>query len=202
MGTHHQDHHPAADAHGAPHGEGVHEGDHVEQHERGDGGLVEQQLHGAHLELAVVGGDPDGVERAGEDAGEGEDDAETAGGLDIGVGCGQAVVVADDADARACRDEGDDGVSRQGLVVQHVVHEGHAGRQQDSRDLVEGDGGEGERQVRQDDVEGHGDGERQDIADGGPARCEEGEARPREDVQSEPCDREVECGECELGQLE
>lgn len=108
----------------------------------------------------MVGGDPDGVEGAGKDAGESEDDAKAAGRLNIGVCSRQAVIVAHDADTRASGHKCDNGVGRQGLVVEHVVHEGHAGRQQNARNLVEGDGGEGERQVRQDDVEGHCDGER------------------------------------------
>jgi len=89
----HQDHDPAVQRHLGPDGEGVDEGDDVEQHEGADGRLVEEELHGVHLQLLAVARDPDGVERGCEDAGEGEEDAQARGGLDVGIRRRQGVVV-------------------------------------------------------------------------------------------------------------
>lgn len=188
--------------HGAPHRERVGKGDHVEQQEGRDGRLVEQQLHAAHLQLAVVAGDPDGVQRGSEDARKGEDDAQTARRLDVDVGRGQRVVVTDHTDAGARGNQRQHGVQGERGLVQDEVHEGHAGGEQDAGDLVEGDGREGEREVRQDDVKRHGNGQGDDVADGGAARHEEGEAWAREDVQREPCDAKVEGCKGELNELQ
>lgn len=198
----HQDHDPAVHRHLGPDGEGVDEGDDVEQHEGADGGLVEEQLHRVHLQLLAVARDPHGVQRRREDAREGEEDAEARGGLDVGVGRWQGVVVGDHADAGTGGDQGVDGVARECGLVEDEVHEGDGGREHDARDLVEGDGGEGEGEVRQDDVHGHGDGERDDLLDGDAARHEHGEARARECEEREPGDEEVEGGEGQLGEFE
>lgn len=200
--THNHDHHPSVDGNLAPHGERIHKRNHVQQHDSRHRRLVKEQLHRAHLQLAVVRTDPDRVQRAGKDACKRKHDAQGARRLDRGVCGGQAVVVADHADAGARGDQREQGVARQRRLVEDKVHEGDAGRQQDAGDLVEGDAREGERQVGQDDVERHGDGKREDGADGGAARLEVAEARPREDEEREPCYAEMEAGEAELGEFE
>jgi len=200
-----QRHHgPARRRHLGPHGERVDKGDGVEQEQRGYGRLVEEELHRGHAELAVERGDPDGVEGRGEDAGEGEEDAEGVRGGG-GGGCGgggEGVVVGNHGDAEAGGDEGRDGGAREGGAVEDIVHEGDGRGQEDARDLVEGYGGIGEGKVWQDDVEGHGEGEGEDLADGGAARDEEREGAPREGEEGEEGDGEVEGGEGELGELE
>lgn len=163
--THQENHCPSVKRHFAPNGERVHERDDVQQHKCRYGGLVEEKLHRAHLQLAVVCADPDGVQGAGENTSEGEDDTQAAGRLHLGVRCWQAVVVADHAHTEASRNQGQEGIPRKGSLIQNKVHEGHAGRQENTGDLVEGDAGERERQVWEDHVEGHGDGEREDGAD-------------------------------------
>lgn len=197
-----QDHEPAVHGNLGPDGEGVDEGDCVEEHERGDGGLVEEELHGVHLELLAVGCDPDGVEGGGEDTAEGEEDTDAGGSLDLLIGRGEGIVVRRHADTQAGGDERVDSVARQRSAVEHKVHERHGGGEQDAGDLVEGDGGEGQGEVGQDDVHGHGDGEGDDILYGDAAGDEHGEAWAREGEERQPGDEEVEGGEGELGEFE
>lgn len=197
-----KDHDPAVHGYLGPDGEGVDEGDCVEEHERRDRGLVEEQLHGVHLELLAVRRDPHGVQRGREDAAEREEDANARGGLDLLIRGREGIVVRGHADAEAGGDESVDGVARERGAVEHEVHEGHGGGEQDAGDLVEGHGGEGQGEVGQDDVHGHGDGEGDDLLDGHAAGDEHGEARARQREQRQPGDEEVEGGEGELGQLE
>jgi hypothetical protein len=135
---------PPRQRHLTPHRERVHERDHIEQQERRNRSLVEEQLHAVHLQLLVIATDPDGVQRGGEDAREGEDYAQRAGGLDVRVVGRQAIVVGDHADTEAGRDEGEDGIHRQGCAVEDEVHECHGGCEHDAGHLVECDGREGQ----------------------------------------------------------
>lgn len=150
----------------------------------------------------MIRANPHRIQRARKNARERKHDPERARRLDRRIGGRQAVIVAHHAHADTRGDQREQGVARQGRLVQDEVHEGDAGGQQDPRDLVEGDGREGQRQVGQDHVEGHGDGQREDGADGGAARLEVAEAWPREDEEGQPGDAEVEAGEAELRELE
>jgi len=77
-----QHHEPAGARHRSPVREDVDERDDVKEEEGGDRGLVGEQLHGRHVELAMITADPDGVERRGGNAGKSEEDAERGGGGD------------------------------------------------------------------------------------------------------------------------
>lgn len=200
--THQENHCPTVNRHLAPYGERVHEWDDVAQHKGRNGGLVEQQLHRAHLKLAVVCADPDRVEGAGKDASKRKNDTQTTRSLDTGIRRGQTVVVADHADTRTCRNQGQKSVPRKSGLVQNKVHEGHTWRQEDSGDLVKGDAGKGQRQIREDDVEGHGDREREDGAERGSPGLEVGKGWSRQDVEGQPCDTKVESRKGELCELE
>ncbi len=145
----------------------VDEGHGEEEHDGGDGGLVEEELRGVHGEFLVVGADEDGVDRGGADAAEGEDDADGAGGGDGGGGgfaggrdgAGLDVVVGGETDADADGDEGEAGVLGDGGPVEDEVDDGGHGGEEDAAELVDGDGGEGEGEVGEHDVETHGKGE-------------------------------------------
>ena len=124
--------------------EGVDEWDNVEEEERRNRGLVVQQLHARHLQLSVIAGNPDGIERRGKDTRKRKEDTERRRRLDICVGTRQRVVVRYHAYAQARRDQCNEGITREGGLVEDKVHQGHRGGEQDAGDLVEGDGGEGE----------------------------------------------------------
>jgi len=89
----HHDHDPSIHWHLGPYWESVDKWDNIEQHKSCQRGLVEQQLHAVHLELLVVAGDPDRVERAGENSSESENNAQAARGLDFGICCRQRIIV-------------------------------------------------------------------------------------------------------------
>lgn len=200
--TYDEDEDPARESDLGPYGEAVDPRDEVEEHEGRDRGLVVQELHAGHLELAVVAADPNGVERGGEDAKEGEDDTNHGGRLDGRVPGRAGVVVRDDSDAGTGGDQREHGTGGELSPIEHEVHQSHARGEKDAGDLVEGDRGEGEGEVGEDDVQAHGDGEGDEVLDGGTAGLEEGEAATREDVKGEPGDEEVEGREGELEELE
>lgn len=108
-----ENHDPAVGGHHRPDGESVDERNDVEQHKGADGGLVEEELHRAHLQLLAVAGNPDSVEGGSEDAREGKEDTDARGGFDVRISDGQGVVVRDHADANAGRNEGEDGLARE-----------------------------------------------------------------------------------------
>lgn len=64
-------------------------------------------------------------------------------------------VVGDDEDTQAHGQKGVGGVSRYRFLVEEVVDEGYHGGEEDTGDLVEGDGRVGEGEVLEDDVEAH-----------------------------------------------
>lgn len=200
--TRHQNQNPAVSWHCGPGREAVNEWDDVEQHESGDWRLVKEQLHRIHLKLLAVRCDPHGVEGGSEDAGECEEDTEGRGGLDRRVRNWQRVVVRHHSDTSTCWNKCVDGVAWEGGLVEDEVHERNGWGEHDARDLVEGDRGEGEGEIREDDVHGHGDGEWDDLLDRDAAWDEHGEARAGEGEEGEPCDEEVEGCKGELGKLE
>lgn len=75
----HKDHRPSVGRHGRDIGDVVDEGNGEEEHDGGDGRLVEKQLGGVHLQLFVVGADENCVECGSTDACEGEDDSDDGG---------------------------------------------------------------------------------------------------------------------------
>ena len=135
-----------------PIGEVIGKGNDVEQEHAADGGLVEQELHAAHLELLVIHSDPHRVDCARHDADEGKDDADGRRGLDLLVGSGPRVVVRHNGDSQAHWHKSVRGVPRDGRMIEDEVDQGHRRRQEDPSDLIEGHGGEGQRDVGQDDV--------------------------------------------------
>ena len=60
----------------------------------------------------MVASDPDRVQRRGEDARKGEDNAQSRGGLDLGISGRERIVIRHHADASASRDESQDGILR------------------------------------------------------------------------------------------
>lgn len=200
--THDQDEDPAWQSDLGPDGKPVDEGDEVEEHKGGDGRLVVQELHAGHVELAVVAPDPDSVQGRGEDAGKGKDDPQQGRGLDRGIGGRARVVVGNDTNAGAGGDQGQDGPEGQGGAVEDEVHEGDGRGEEDTGDLVKGDGREGEGEVGEHHIQTHGDGQGDEVLDAGTPRGEEGEAGPREYVESEPGDEEVEGREGELDEFQ
>lgn len=142
--TRHQYENPSVSWNLSPDWETIDERDNVKQHECRDWCLVEEQLHGVHLELLAVRCDPDGVEGGCKDAGEGEEDTEGRGGLDRLIGNWLGVVVRHHSNTGTSWDKCVDGIAWKSGLVEDKVHQRHGWSEHDAGDLVEGDGGEGE----------------------------------------------------------
>ena len=182
--------------------ESIDKGNDVEKHEGTPGGLVEEQLHAVHLQLSVVAADPNCIQGRGKHTAEGKEDAQGRGSLNLGVVGGERVVVRDDTYTHTDRDKSKNGLAGESGAVQDEVHERHDGSEQDSRKLVEGNGREGEREVRENDVQAHGDAEGEHSLERNSARGELVERRSRKHEERKERDGKVEAGETELAQLE
>lgn len=200
--TYQENHQPAVQRDVSEIGELVDEWNDVEEHEGAPGRLVEEQLHAVHLELPMVAPDPDGVKRRGEYTRERKDDPERRRGLYGGVTGGLRIVVRHERDAEAHRHEGVDGRAGQAGAVEDEVHEGDGRGEEDAGELIEGDRGEGEGEVGEDDVEAHCDAEGEHGEEGDAAGGEAREGGPGEHEEGEEGDEEVEAGEAELAELE
>src|SRR5690606_30004619 len=82
--------------------------------------LIEQQLHAAHLPLAMVTPNPHGIHRAGCYAGKGKYDTSDGGHLG-GVALGKSVVVRDGSNAKADGNERQCSTLRNGNAVKEKV---------------------------------------------------------------------------------
>jgi len=82
-----------------PDWESINKRNRVKKENRSNGGLSVEQLHAGHLQLAMVTRNPDCIERGGEDATKGENDAELRGRLDACIACGDRVILGHHADA-------------------------------------------------------------------------------------------------------
>lgn len=128
----------------------------------------------------MVRGDPDGVQRTGKDTREGKDDTERAGGLDFRIRAGKGIIVGDHADSNAGGDQGNHSIARESGAVEEEIHKCNRGGQENSRHLIEGDCRKCEGEIGKDDVESHGNGERNDVLDGHSSWLEEAKTRARE----------------------
>ena len=79
---------------------------------------------------------------------------------------------------------------------------GDARCQENARDLIEGHRREGEGQIRQDDVQGHGNGQGDDVTDSCSSGLKECELGAGKRIQREPGNKEVKGGKGELGEFE
>lgn len=117
--------------------------------------LVEEKLEPVHLVLSLVRGDPDGVDGADEHTRQRQENTQHAGLLRLRMMRGFRFVVGDDKHPQAHRYERICRVSRDGFLVEEEIDEGDHRGEEDAGDLVEGDGGVGEGEVLEDDVEAH-----------------------------------------------
>ncbi len=178
-----EDHHPFVDG-CRPNGrEFVGPGDQHHEHDASDGGLVEEELEAVHFVFALVGRNPNGVDGADEDARERKEYAEHARLFGFRVVCRLRFVIGDDEDAQTHGQQGVSGVAGDGFLVEEVVDEGHHGGEEDPRDLVKGDGGVGQGEVLEDDVEAHCGCERKHRTQAHRGWDEEGNAWEGEDVE-------------------
>ncbi len=201
-GAYHEYHKPAVGRYLGPNREGIHERNNIKQHKRSQRCLVKEQLHAVHLELLVIARNPNRIQRTGKNPRKCKDNPQAARRLDIRICSRQRIVIRYHSHTQARRNQSDDGIFRQCRFVENEVHERNNWREEDSSHLVEGYGREGEREVREDDVECHGDRKRHYFPDGYAAGNEHGEPWAGECEEREPCHEEVKGGESELCELE
>ena len=156
--------------------------------------MVIEKLKSVHLVFSLICADPDRVDSADGDASEREKDAQSAHGLDRRAGNrgGLLIVVRYQADAETHGNQSVDGHPRDGLLVEEEVDDCDDGGQEDTSDLVEGDGGDLEGDVHADNVHRHCNGQRKHVHDGDLARLEHANGGAREEVERGCCDEEVE----------
>lgn len=98
-----------------------------------------EQLHAVHVELSMVGGNPDCIQRRCKDAGEGENNSQGRSGFDGLTVYWDRIVVRDHAYSQTSWHQREYGFSRKHFAIQDEIHNGNRRCKQYSSDLVERD---------------------------------------------------------------
>lgn len=156
-------------------------------------------MESVHLVLSLVRGDPDRVDGADEDTRQRQENTQHAGLLSLRMMRRFRFIVGDNEhpQTHGCKRIGC--ISRNGFLVEEEIDEGDHWREEDTGYLVEGDGGVGEGEVLEDDVEAHCRCQGEHEAEAHGRGDEEGDDRSREEVEGQGCDEEVEACKGDLG---
>ena len=155
--------------------------------------MIEKELESIHVVFPLIGANPDCVDSTDSDASDCEKDAQGPHSLDRRTWRRSwLIVVGYQGYSEAHGDQSVYCHPRDGLLVKDEVDDGNDGGQEDSSDLIKGNGGDLEGDIHADDVHCHCDGERKHIHDGNLARLEHADLRTREEVERRCCDEEVE----------
>lgn len=181
--TYQQDQHPVSNIHDRPYRDIVRERNDIEHQEDTNERLVEQQLHAGAIQQLMIPSNEHGIQRAGEHARKRENGANRGGPSLLPISSRLGIVVAHHRNTHTNREQREGGFHRYRSPDKHVIQQGDNGRQQDAHDLVELDAGENERGVGKDDVEDHGQREREDLCGTDALVLEQGDGGPGDGVK-------------------